>query len=123
MESPEMVDVQMLDLPADVEGLRWIVSQDPTRLLLIPGLLPASVAAAAAGDQQALAHLRSTAERHAADPHAYPLSPLDRVCIEASEIRTEEGYGEFYEALEKKRPRLYKHTSTSGDTTQHERIQ
>ena len=97
----------MLDLPADDEGLSWIVSQDSTQLLLIPGLLPASIVAAAAGDQQAFAHLRSTAQRHATHPNACPLSALDRVCLEASQIHGEGECFEYFQALEKKRPRLF----------------
>ncbi len=57
----------MLDLPAGSDGLNWIVKQDPARLQLIPGLRPASLAAAAAGNQQALAHLRFTGQAQAAE--------------------------------------------------------
>ena len=73
----------MADLPAGSDGLGWIVSHDVSQLLLIPGIQPASIAAAAAGDQQALAYLRSTAQHHAAYPGACALSPLDKLCAEA----------------------------------------
>ncbi len=76
----------MADLPADSEGLGWIVSRDPTRLMLIPGLQPASITAAAAGDQQALAYLRFTAQHHAAYPGACVLSPLDKMCRELTDL-------------------------------------
>ena len=78
--------MQMLDLPADGEGLSWIVEQDATQLLLIPGLQPASIAAAAAGDQQALAYLLFTAQHHAAYPGVCALTPLDEACLQASEL-------------------------------------
>ena len=54
-----MVAMQMIDVPADGEGLSWIVDQGATQLLLIPRLQPASIVAAAAGDQQALAYYAS----------------------------------------------------------------
>ncbi len=60
------VSLQMLDLPPGAEGLAWIVQQGPGQLLLIPGVQPASIAAAAMGDQQALVSLRFTAQQHAA---------------------------------------------------------
>ena len=56
----------LLDLPQDAEGLAWIASQGPARLLRIPGVEPATIAAAARGDQQALVCLRITAQQHAA---------------------------------------------------------
>ncbi len=73
----------MADLPAGSDGLGWIVSHDVSQLLLIPGIQPASIAAAAAGDQQALAYLRFTAQHRAASPGACTLSPLDKLCVEA----------------------------------------
>ncbi|KAK9825991.1 hypothetical protein WJX74_003605 [Apatococcus lobatus] len=52
---------QMLDLPADGEGLAWIDAQGPDLLFLRPGLqkasITASITAAAHGDRQALAEL------------------------------------------------------------------
>ena len=98
--------MQMLDLPADDEGLSWIVSQDPTQLLLIPGLLPGSIVAAAAGDQQAYAHLRLAAQRHADNPLACPLNPLDRICQDMSAFDNEHEICEYSLQLEKKRPGL-----------------
>ncbi len=71
----------MLHLPADGEGLSWIVSHDPTRLQLIPGLQPISIAAAAAGDQQALAYLRFAAQHHAVHPGGSAHNELDRVLV------------------------------------------
>ena len=98
--------MQMMDLPADNEGLTWIVSQDATQLLLIPGLQPASVAVAAAGDQQALAYLRFTARHHAAYPGICALSPLDRACREASDVKSRQGYKGFDTALAEEQPRV-----------------
>lgn len=69
----------MLELPEDGEGLGWIARHSLSRLLLIPGLLPASITAAAAGDQEALAHLRAQAEQFAAMGSSSN-DPLDRVC-------------------------------------------
>ncbi|KAK9866851.1 hypothetical protein WJX84_008724 [Apatococcus fuscideae] len=57
---------KMLDLPQGAEGLAWISRKGPAQLLLIPGVQPASIAAAALGDQQALVCLRVTAQQHAA---------------------------------------------------------
>ncbi len=95
----------MADLPADNEGLGWIVSQDPTQLLLIPGLQPASITAAAAGDQQALAYLRVTAQHHAAHPGACILSPLDRICLELTECG-ERDVDEVWAELQENSPEL-----------------
>ena len=55
-----------LNLPQGAEGLAWLARQGPARLLLIPGVQAANIAAAARGDQQALACLRITAQQHAA---------------------------------------------------------
>ncbi|KAK9830769.1 hypothetical protein WJX74_006321 [Apatococcus lobatus] len=57
---PERLMSEMLQLPADSGGLAWIDSHEPDKLLLVPGLQAASITAAAAGDEQALAFLRST---------------------------------------------------------------
>ena len=78
----------MVDLPADIEGLSWIVSNDPTQLLLIPGLQPASIAAAAAGDHQALAYVRFTAQNFAAYAGTRILSPLEEACLAVSKATT-----------------------------------
>ena len=67
MASTDMAGgLQMLDLPQGAEGLAWISRKGPAQLLLIPGVQPASIAAAALGDQQALVCLRVTAQQHAA---------------------------------------------------------
>ena len=58
----------MVDLPSNGDGLTWILNQGPARLLLIPGLQPASIAAAALGDQQAQAYLRFKAQEFASFP-------------------------------------------------------
>ena len=58
----------MVDLPSNGDGLAWILRQEPARLLLVPGLQPASIAAAALGDQQAQAYLRFEAQEFAAIP-------------------------------------------------------
>ena len=76
----------MVDLPPAGEGLSWIVKHDPTRLLLIPDLQPISIAAAAAGDQQALAYLRFTAQHHAVQACSCNLSPLDKACLETCNV-------------------------------------
>ncbi len=98
--------VQMVDLPADDEGLSWIVSKDPTKLLLIPGLQPSSVAAAAAGDQQALAFVRFTAQHFAAHAGTRLLSPLDKACLAACKVTGSENYKIFFTALYEKKPQL-----------------
>ena len=99
--------MQMVDLPADGEGLSWIVDQDPTQLLLIPGLQPAYIAAAAAGNQQALAYLHSTAQQHAADPFVGALSPLERACLQASKVvYDEDGYHQLCTDLHHKDPQV-----------------
>ena len=94
--------MQMTDLPDGTEGLSWIVSRDPTQLLLIPGLQPASIAAAAAGDQQALAYLRFTAQQFAEYAGLHILSPLDRACLSASEVGDEQCQAYFLEDLQEK---------------------
>ncbi len=96
----------MVDLPADGKGLGWIVSHDPCRLLLIPGLQPASITAAAAGDQQALAYLRFTAQHYAAHPKACSLSPLDKVCLEFTKHGSRD-INEFEAELQESNPRVY----------------
>ncbi|KAK9830860.1 hypothetical protein WJX74_010724 [Apatococcus lobatus] len=57
---------QMLDLPEHGQGLAWVACRNPGELLLVPGIHATSITAAAAGHQQALAHLRSTAIAFAA---------------------------------------------------------
>ncbi len=77
--------MQMVDIPENGEGLHWISEQDPTQLLLLPGLQPASVAAAAAGDQQALAYLRFTVQYYAAYPEGCIANDLDEGLLQAVE--------------------------------------
>ncbi len=77
--------MQMVDVPEDGEGLSWISDHDSTQLLLIPGLQPASIAAAAAGDQQALAYLRFTVQHYAAYPEGCIANDLDRALLQAVE--------------------------------------
>ena len=101
-----MIGMQMVDLPADRDGLNWIVNQDATRLLLIPGLQPASIAAAAAGDQQALAYLRFTAQQNAADPGACAVGPLDRACLQASKVDHSKSYSRFCRKLSEEHPQI-----------------
>ena len=100
------MSTQMADLPAEGEGLSWIVDQDPTKLLLIPGLQPASIAAAAAGDHKALAHLRSTAQHHAADPGVCLVNALDRACHVAATLRGNRAWRYFVIRLEKTDPHV-----------------
>ena len=90
----------MVDLPAGSEVLSWIISKDPTQLLLIPGLHPASIAAAAGGDQQALAHLRFTAQHFAAYSGTHILTRLDRACLALSKCSTDETHKAFFEELQ-----------------------
>ena len=90
----------MVDLPADGEGLSWIVSHDPTQLLLIPGLQPAAIVAAAEGDQQALNYLRFTAQHHAAYPGVCVLNALDSACLEAAESDRYDDHATFLAALQ-----------------------
>ncbi len=96
----------MLDIPANGEGLGWIVSHDLSQLLLIPGLQPSSIAAAAAGDQQALSYLRFRAQDHAAHPGAFIPNPFDRMCLEASAVVDEVDYVDFYMASQEEAPML-----------------
>ncbi len=73
----------MVAVPEDGEGLGWIIEQDPAQLLMISGLQPASVAAAAAGSQQALAYLRFTVQHYAAYPEGCITNDLDRALLQA----------------------------------------
>ncbi len=98
--------VQMLGLPADSDGLHWIASHNPSQLLLIPNVHPASVTAAAAGDHQALAYLRFTAQHHAALPDACILTPLDKVCQEASKLGSRDDEDAYCTELKQRDPSL-----------------
>ena len=79
--------LQVLDLPQGSRGLDWIVAQGSSQLLLLPGLKPASVAAASAGDQDTLAYLRFAAQQFAAHGSTRNMSALQNLCLEASSIR------------------------------------
>ena len=90
-----LCDLQMVELPHDAEGLSWIVNREPLHLLLIPGLQPASIAAAAAGDQEALSYLRFVAQYSAAHRGMLDPSKLDSCCLQAAELRPEDSDEEF----------------------------
>ncbi len=94
--------VQMVDLPTGSDGLGWIISHDSSQLLLIPNLHPASIVAAAAGDELALAYVRSTAQQHVACPEDVPCTstPLDTVCAAACNSGKDGMFYEFYSNLE-----------------------
>ena len=98
----------MVDLPANGEGLNWIARRDPTKLLLIPGLHISSIVAAAAGDQQALAYVRFTAQHFAAYACTRNLNPLDRACLAACKANDLVAGHEFLTTLRKKDPQLAK---------------
>ncbi len=89
----------MLNLPADDAGLSWIVRQGPTQLMLISNVQPASVIAAAGGDQQALAFLRFAAQHHAAYPRSCVLTRLEEVCLEAANLRVRDEHVAFLDNL------------------------
>ncbi|KAK9843168.1 hypothetical protein WJX74_007913 [Apatococcus lobatus] len=75
-----MVPRKTLQLPTSSEGLGWIASQGPSQPLLIPGLQMASITAAGAGDAQALAYIRFTAQQFAA-LGSRNHTPLDELCF------------------------------------------
>ncbi|KAK9830868.1 hypothetical protein WJX74_010886 [Apatococcus lobatus] len=60
----------MAQVPFAGEGLDWIAHQEPEKLLLIPGLQAATIAAAAAGDQGALTALSNAVQHFAANEDA-----------------------------------------------------
>ncbi|KAK9834797.1 hypothetical protein WJX74_010855 [Apatococcus lobatus] len=76
----------VLDLPEGSQGLSWIVGQGPLQLLLIPGLTAASIAAAAAGDRDALQCLRFAAQHSAALGSTQNVTALDKLCAEACSL-------------------------------------
>lgn len=88
----------MVDLPHQDEDLSWIVSQGPSQLLLIPGVQAAHLTAAAAGDAQALAYLRTAAQRHA-DLGAVVNTPLDDISCAASHVSNDAEQDDFFEAF------------------------
>ncbi len=96
----------MLGLPTDSDGLGWIVSRGPLRILLIPNIHPASITAAAAGDVQALAYIRFTAQHHAAFPDGCSFTPWDKACHEAHKTGSRAEYDNFRENLKKSDPQL-----------------
>ena len=61
--------MQMLEVPSTAEGLAWIAAGISSKLLLIHGVKAASIRAAAQGDEQALSHLRATAQSDATNLH------------------------------------------------------
>ncbi|KAK9842856.1 hypothetical protein WJX74_003468 [Apatococcus lobatus] len=79
-----MVPRKTLQLPSSSEGLGWIASQGLSQPLLIPGLQMASITAAAAGDAEALAYLRFTAQQFAA-LGSRNHTRLDEMCSQASQ--------------------------------------
>ncbi len=104
--------LQMVNLPAGSEGLSWIASRNPGQLQLIPGLQPASIAAAAAGDQQALAYMRFTAQHHAEYPGVCALNDVNKACLLAAEVssnQTSDGpYRDFWAELGESNPQVNK---------------
>lgn len=71
-----LVGMQMLDLrlPTDGEGLAWIAREAPSTLHWIPVVQQEHLAAAATGDQQAIAYLRQRAADEA-EAVAFQLRP------------------------------------------------
>ncbi len=94
--------MQMVDLPSDGEGLSWIASHDPAGLQLIPGLQPACIEAAAAGDLEALAYLRFTAQHHAAYPGICAQDDFDRAIMQISEDSDDHASYRLLDDLEKR---------------------
>ena len=76
----------MLELPRDGQGLSWITNQGSNEMLLIPGLQTASITAASAGDTDALAYLRFTAQQFAA-MGSHDQTLLDSLCTAASKVK------------------------------------
>ena len=72
--------MQMLQLPADSEGLAWIDAHDPGKLLLVPGLQAASITAASEGDEQALDFLKFTAQHFVGSAALQSMSAQDAFC-------------------------------------------
>lgn len=68
--------LQMLELPANGEGLAWIAAQGLAKLLLRPGVQAACITAAAEGDQQALVHLQQAAQQLGISTHDAAQQPL-----------------------------------------------
>ncbi len=120
--------MQMLDLPAGSEGLTWIVKRDPARLQLIPGVHPASLAAAAVRDQQALAYLKFTAQAQAAYPGVFAQNDMDKAVLQASaasssgscicddDLKTNSAFtAEVFRAREKHTLMLIHEAASSGE--------
>ncbi len=102
-----MLHVQMNRLPDGDEGLSWIIDRDPTKLLLIPDLQPASLIAAAAGDRKALAFVHFTAQIHSAATYGEcRTNLLDEACLAATELKTMDEYRAFLQELKQKDPQL-----------------
>ncbi|KAK9844941.1 hypothetical protein WJX74_008931 [Apatococcus lobatus] len=84
-ESSLLIRSLMSKLPSNGQGLSWIANQGPNELLLIPGLQTASITAASAGDTDALAYLRFTAQQFAA-MGSHNQTQLDKVSTAGSKV-------------------------------------
>ncbi|KAK9818948.1 hypothetical protein WJX74_006169 [Apatococcus lobatus] len=91
----------ILDLPEGSQGLSWIVGQGPSQLLLIPGLTAASIAAAAAGDTDAINYLRFAAQHFAVLGSTQNMTALDLVCIEACSLGDNDELTDFLQQPER----------------------
>ena len=59
-----------------------------------------------AGNQQALAYLRSTAQQYVICPGVLPLTPVDRACLATANCTDEIAYREFLIDLRQETPHL-----------------
>ena len=78
--------LQVVDLPEGRHGLAWIAGRLNSQLLLIPGIKPASIAAAAARNKDALAYPRFAAQQFAAVGSNLRITFFDKLCLDASSI-------------------------------------
>ncbi|KAK9830714.1 hypothetical protein WJX74_003977 [Apatococcus lobatus] len=94
--SPGPSSSQMLDLPLDSQGLAFLAASNPHDLLLIPGLLPASITAAALGDQQAASYLRFAAQQFAAfqSPRS---DDIEDICAAATREADHDDFSPYHE--------------------------
>ena len=98
----------MWEFPSNEEGLGWIMQHGLAQMLLIPGLQPASIVAAAAGDQQALAYLRFMAQQYAAFNGVQDYSPLDSACVKSLEAANcDEDHDAFIDEFKGRDPQLF----------------
>lgn len=76
---------QVQATPPTEEGLAWIAEQDLQELYWIPGVSQTNVAAAAVGNQQAVAYLRQQAAEHfeAAAYMCNPAASCEAACLHA----------------------------------------